>query len=125
MQKPMRNPSPCHPLAGAIFSVRLSTENCESPGNCVVLFRSPDVAKDVIRRLSRKALVEAPGLQLVCTGLPFDWNKQSLAAAMSTVVQQLARDKRQRPLSSPLLGLGVTRKCASTELPAVGETKKF
>ncbi len=94
-------------------------------GNCAILFRNKEAAADFTRRLSRQALVEALGLQLVIGGACFDWNAQSLVASLSGAREQLAREKRRRAVSSPLLGLGVTRKCASTELPATDETKKF
>jgi hypothetical protein len=92
-------------------------------GNAVVLFRAGDHAAKFIRELSRKVLREAPGLQLVMHRHPFD-PATSLAKALDTAMKELARVKRARTPSAPLLGLGVSRKCASTELPAVAWAKQ-
>jgi hypothetical protein len=93
-------------------------------GNAVVLFRaSDDHAGKFIRALSRKVLTQAPGLQLVLHRHTFD-PAASLAQALDTAMKELARVKRARTPSAPLLGLGVTRKCASTELPAVTWAKQ-
>jgi hypothetical protein len=93
-------------------------------GNAVVLFRAGDGhAAKFIRALSRKVLTEAPGLQLVLHRHPFD-PATSLAKALDAAMKELARVKRARTPSAPLLGLGVSRKCASTELPAVAWAKQ-
>lgn len=90
-------------------------------GNFVVLFRSEDCARDFVRKLSRKILTNAPGLQLVATREPFEWT-ESLSQKVKTAMEALERKKRGWIPSAPLLGLGVTAMCSSTGLPAVGVT---
>jgi hypothetical protein len=93
-------------------------------GNFVVLFREINHAKDFTKALSRKALTDAPNLQLVIVQEAFDWS-QSLAEKVKASFKKLAEEKRSRTLSAPLLGLGVTVMCRSTGLPAVALAKKL
>jgi hypothetical protein len=86
-------------------------------GNFVVLFRNETDARAFTRQLSRKTLTDAPNLQLVIARQPVDWN-QSLFEQVEGTLKELADEKRSRPLSAPLLGLGVTVMCRSTGLPA-------
>ncbi len=88
-------------------------------GNFVVLFRDEPYAKAFTHELSRKALTNAPNLQLVVAQSPFNWN-ESLAEKVKATFKSLADEKRARTLSAPLLGLGVTVMCRSTGLPAAG-----
>lgn len=91
-------------------------------GNIVILFRDKPDAEAFTRKLSRKALQEAPDLQLVIAQRKFGWNTEVLSTAVADLFEQLAAQKRARTLSAPLLGLGVTVACRSTGLPAVGIT---
>jgi hypothetical protein len=88
-------------------------------GNFLVLFRDESLAKDFTRCLLRRALTDAPGLQLVIVQSPLDWG-ESLSDRVKATFKKLAEEKRTRVLSAPLLGLGVTAMCQSTGLPAVG-----
>ncbi|MDW8366254.1 MAG: hypothetical protein RMK49_10455, partial [Abditibacteriales bacterium] len=88
-------------------------------GNFVVLFRNDSLAKAFTRALSRRALTDAPNLQLVIAQNSFDWS-ESLSEKIKATFKKLAEEKRARTLSAPLLGLGVTVMCQSTGLPAVG-----
>ncbi len=90
-------------------------------GNFVVLFRSEDFALDFVRKLSRKILTDAPGLQLVATQELFEWT-ESLSQKVKATLEKLEEKKRAWVPSAPLLGLGVTVVCRSTGLPAVGVT---
>ena len=87
-------------------------------GNFVALFRDESLAKAFTRVLSRKALTDAPNLQLIIVHNPFDWN-EPLAGKVKATFKKLTEEKRARLLSAPLLGLGVTAMCRSTGLPAV------
>lgn len=89
-------------------------------GNFVVLFREAEHTRAFTRELSRRALTDAPNLQLVITQNPFDWNGESLSEKVKAILIKLAEEKRARTPSAPLLGLGVTVMCRSTGLPAVG-----
>lgn len=89
-------------------------------GNVEVLFTSADSAKNFVRALSRKLLLEAPGLRVAFGIAEFDWDKTTLAeASMSARADQ---DKGKRALAGSgagLPGLGVTAACTATGLPAV------
>ncbi|MEW6771598.1 MAG: hypothetical protein AB1330_09470 [Bacillota bacterium] len=88
-------------------------------GNFVVLFRDEDFARRFIRKLSRKVLTDAPGLQLVAVRESFEWG-ESLSQKVKIALETLEEKKRAWVPSAPLLGLGVTVMCRSTGLPAVG-----
>ncbi len=94
-------------------------------GNFVVLFGGNDDqarerAKEFQRALSTRALLEAPGLQLVIAQQAMQWDNDSLSARLNQAFRALAIEKRNRAWSAPLLGLGVTASCSSTGLPATG-----
>jgi hypothetical protein len=93
-------------------------------GNFVALFRDEnEEAGKFIRRLSEKVLTDAPGLQLVITQESFNWGSDLLSDKVKEAFKKLARKKRTRTLSAPLLGLGVTAMCQSTAMPAVEMVK--
>ncbi len=91
-------------------------------GNTVLLFQSLDIAKQFTQILSKRILTDAPGINLVAAHQEFDWdNKNELLyqVIQNLMKNQLDRQKRERIPSSPLLGLGVTAACQSTQLVAV------
>jgi hypothetical protein len=95
-------------------------------GNTVLLFSDKQYALQFTQILSKRILEEAPGINLVAVHKEFDWDNQSLYE----VVQDLMRNdldtkKQSRIPSAPLLGLGVTATCRSTQLVAVGMSEKF
>ena len=89
-------------------------------GNVLILFADESKAGDFIRRLSRKVLCEAPGLQLLFAKQLVDWDAQpaQLFDCVMRAFKDLEAQKAQRAPSAPLLGLGVTAACRSTGLPA-------
>lgn len=87
-------------------------------GNFVALFREAEPACHFVRRLSRKVLTDAPGLQLVVAREHFQWS-DSLSQKVKAALENLEAKKRAWIPSAPLLGLGVTVMCRSTGLPAV------
>lgn len=92
-------------------------------GNTVILFQTSGSAREFARRLTRRVLLEAPGLDLVVAHREFDWEDDSLAVAVQeTLGRDLARKKQNRQPSLPLLGLGVTAPCRSTGLVAAAVT---
>lgn len=93
-------------------------------GNFVVLFRDEGFARAFIRKLSRKVLTDAPGLQLVAIREPFEWT-ESLSEKVKTALEKLEEEKHAWVPSAPLLGLGVTVMCRSTGLTAVGVTPRI
>ena len=90
-------------------------------GNAVVLFRTHEVAVAFARDLSRRVLLEAPGLDVVVVHRQFDWDREAVANVLSTVFSEGIRQKRNSGTrGSPILGLGVTADCQFTGRPAVG-----
>lgn len=89
-------------------------------GNTVLLFDSFGNAQDFARCLTLYALNNAPGLQLVIAHTKeFDWENEVLSKAVKATLEKANRKKRDRVLSAPLLGLGVTADCQYTGLPAI------
>lgn len=91
-------------------------------GNFVALFDDIEQVKRFQTILSQRVLLEAPGLQLVIAQQELDWHKQVFGEELDKVMRLLARQKRNRAWSTPLLGLSVTAACRSTGLPATGMT---
>jgi len=92
----------------------------EGGGNVMILFRDDNPAKAFVREITRRSLIEAPGLQLIACRKEFDWETEVLAEVHSQLRTDLASRKSNRPASVPLVGLGVTAKCVFTGLPAIG-----
>lgn len=89
-------------------------------GNAVIIFNSNELAKEFTRGLTRKALSEAPGLQLIVVHKDFDWDKDALTEMIKVAIRKGNHKKLNRIHSTPLLGMGVTADCQYTGLPAVG-----
>ncbi len=94
-------------------------------GNFVVLFREVQHAQDFIRNLSRRALIHAPGLQLVIVREQFTLGQTLLKDVIQETFSKLELKKRSRKITSPLMGLGVTEACHSTGMPATGLTERI
>lgn len=92
-------------------------------GNFVVLFDDEDGAKKFQYQLSRRALAEAPGLQLVIAQQKMNWQEDVLSKKLHEVFDVLTEQKRKCVWSAPLLGLSVTAACRSTGLPATDVTE--
>lgn len=97
-------------------------------GNMVLLVRGRNedaalaTAKQIVAQLSRTLLACAPGLEIVVAHRVFDPANDSIGGqggVYDQLFRQLDAAKRRAPASNPLGGLGVTRQCASTGLPAV------
>lgn len=89
-------------------------------GNAMLIFESEEAADTFARRLTRRGLERARGLDLVVKRRPFDSVNDSLADVHQSLREELAQRKRDRQLSTPLMGLGVTAACVYTGAPAVG-----
>ncbi len=95
-------------------------------GNTILLFSDKQYAVQFTQILSKRILEEAPGINLVAVHEEFDWDSQSLYDVVQKLMKNdLDAKKRSRIPSSPLLGLGVTANCRSTQLVAVGMSDKF
>ncbi|MDD2443803.1 MAG: hypothetical protein PHS52_04815 [Desulfotomaculaceae bacterium] len=91
-------------------------------GNAVIIFSKLDIAKEFAKRLSRIVLLHAPGLQVIIKHKEFNWyNNPSLSETLIKLTGELNAKKANRPVSTPLLGLGVTANCQYTGLPAICE----
>jgi hypothetical protein len=88
-------------------------------GNVLILFQNMDQARKLVADLSRRLILEAPGLDLAAAHYQFDWTNKTIGEARSQVLADLEQVKNRRTVSQPLLGLGVTVACQSTGLPAV------
>lgn len=88
-------------------------------GNVLALFHD-GCGDKFLRILSERLIAEAPGLELVAARIPFEFAHHELRDKLDELFQKLAREKRARPRYLALAGLGVTKPCQSTGLPAVG-----
>jgi len=88
-------------------------------GNALLILESERAADAFARQLTRRALERARGLDLVVKRKPFDPDRDSLVELYQKLREGLAQRKRDRALSTPLAGLGVTAACVYTGAPAV------
>lgn len=89
-------------------------------GNALIIFRTETLAKQFTQILSKRVLIEAPGLNLLVAHQNFDWEEDKLYQVVQDLLtEKIERQKYERIISTPLLGLGVTASCNSTLLPAV------
>lgn len=93
-------------------------------GNTAILFRNDKLANRFTKELTLRALLEAPGLQLVIKHANLDWDeKGSLPKTVQNTIKEVNRKKNDRIHSSPVLGLGVTADCQFSGQPAVKRIK--
>ena len=92
-------------------------------GNIVILFSTINLAQEFTRNLSRRVLLEAPGLKIVVVHKEFDWDSETLGSQSGVVqaaMRELAQKKAHPPVSVIQPGLAVTAACDFTGTPAVG-----
>jgi hypothetical protein len=95
-------------------------------GNAVIIFQSHNDAVSFTKILSKRVLEKAPGLNLVVAHKYFDWEVDRLRDVIDDLIgKELDIKKQQRIPSAPLLGLGVTATCNSTQLPAIDKSDEF
>jgi hypothetical protein len=93
-------------------------------GNAVIIFQNKETARKFTQILTRIALQQAPGLELVVTHQDdLIWNDGKLAEKVKAAFEQLRQKKNHRSRSMPLLSLGVTADCQFTGHPATRELK--
>ncbi len=88
-------------------------------GNFVALFRDPKAVRAFTQTLSKKVLIDAPGLRLDIHQEPFEWTGTGLGKAVGKLLQNMKQARGRKAVSGPLMGLGVTVMCQATALPAV------
>jgi hypothetical protein len=111
----------------------IESSNCNAEliysggGNALIIFKSKQMAIEFTEILSRKVLLEAPGLNLLVAHQEFDWNgqKKLYQVVQDLVTNKIERQKQERIVSVPLLGLGVTATCNSTLLPATDRSDNY
>ena len=95
-------------------------------GNTLIVFKSREIAINFTRILSKRVLEKAPGINLVIAHADFDWDEDNLYQVVKDLMEGEIEDrKHERIPSAPLLGLGVTAVCNSTQLPAVDRSKEY
>jgi hypothetical protein len=88
-------------------------------GKALLLARDKKDAQNVIQKVTHKALVKAPGLDICGVFEHFDWEKDKLAEINSKVHKKFETVRSQRP--SPnlrFLRLPVVDECSTSGLPA-------
>ena len=90
-------------------------------GNLLLQFKDKDQAKTFAAKFSRKALKEAPGLEVALVHHRYDTGQ--LAQAIQEIQIKIENHKLERCPSVPLLGLGVTASCRESQRPAVTLTE--
>jgi hypothetical protein len=94
-------------------------------GNALIVFKSREIAVNFIHILSKKVLTEASGVNLLVAHADFDWEDDNLYEIVEDLKKnELEHQKYERIHSAPLLGLGVTASCKSTQLPAVDRSDR-
>ena len=86
-------------------------------GNLLLQFEDKEEAKTFAAKFSRKALNEAPGLEVALVHHKYDTGQ--LAQAIQEIQIKIENHKLERCPSVPLLGLGVTAACRESQRPAV------
>jgi hypothetical protein len=96
-------------------------------GNAVLLFANFQYAKRFTEILSKQVLQDAPGLNIVVAHYQdFEFGQGNFKEKLNCILEKkLSKKKRERIASVPLLGLGVTGTCQSTQLPAVDTSKEY
>lgn len=91
-------------------------------GNVLLKFGDSNEATAFIRKLSEKVVAEAPGLQIAFARRQ---GTENFHEDYRSLQRRLREKKRSGETSTPLLGLGVTRRCESTGLPANGMSREI
>ena len=86
-------------------------------GNLLLQFENKEEAKTFAAKFSRKALKEAPGLEVALVHHKYDTGQ--LAQAIQEIQIKIENHKLERCPSVPLLGLGVTASCRESQRPTV------
>lgn len=104
----------------ALFADDAFTQD-ELTGEMLLLPES--IARQFIRRLSRRIQCEAPGLKLTFSAMPFYW-QHSLSMAVGNLLESMKQQRSYQPASYGDAGQAVQIMCASTSMPAVTMDKE-
>lgn len=95
-------------------------------GNAIIIFKSHDLAIKFTEILSKRVLQEAFGINLLVAHAEFTWENNNLRDVVEDLKKnKITCQKHERISSVPLLGLGVTATCNSTQLPAVDNSCNY
>ncbi|MEH1885192.1 hypothetical protein [Nostoc sp.] len=95
-------------------------------GNALILFKTHEIAVRFTQILSKQVLKKAQGVNLLVVHKDFDWERENLHSIVENLKKyDIERQKYERISSVPLLGLGVTASCNSTQLPAIDTSEKY
>ncbi|MBE9232785.1 hypothetical protein IQ231_14110 [Cuspidothrix issatschenkoi LEGE 03284] len=95
-------------------------------GNALIIFKSYELAIKFTEILSKRVLQEAFGINLLVAHADFTWEDNNLRDIVEHLKKSKITDQKYERVSSvPLLGLGVTASCNSTQLPAVDESRNY
>lgn len=88
-------------------------------GKAMFLSHSRDVAKNIIRQVTRRALQDAPGLNICGYTHPFNWNEECLGDAVQAIHKQFEvyRNQRRTP-NQRFQRLPVVQACTVSGQPA-------
>lgn len=91
-------------------------------GNATIAFRDADQGRDFVYRLTKRLIIQAPGLQVAAAMVDFDMQNDAYGGpggAAARLAKALDQAKMNLPRRAPQLGLSVTLQCDFTHLPAV------
>ncbi|MEH2056979.1 MAG: hypothetical protein V7K97_12630 [Nostoc sp.] len=111
-------------------AIEISELNAEliyaAGGNALILFKTHEIAVRFTQILSKQVLKKAQGVNLLVVHKDFDWESENLHSIVENLKKyDIERQKHERISSVPLLGLGVTASCNSTQLPAVDTSEEY
>ena len=92
-------------------------------GKAMFLSHSREVAQKIIRRVTKKALEEAPGLNICGYIHPFDWDNECLGDAVQTIHKQFEAYRNQQSTPSQRVEGATARVKAEAEV-AERETRR-
>lgn len=88
-------------------------------GKALLLTKTAADAQDIIQRVTRQALIEAPGLEVCGVFEEFDWDGDRLGEINHKVHRQYEQVRAQKPSTHlRFLRLPVVDQCATSGLPA-------
>jgi hypothetical protein len=93
-------------------------------GNALLQFDSLEAAQSFTQKYTRELLETHPGLQIAIAHHSFS-PEDSLQTVRQHLEQKIAKKKRSGINSAPLLGLGITATCKSTQMPAISHTSEL
>lgn len=89
-------------------------------GNALILFRDELFIEKFTRSLTRKRLLEAPGINLTFSYLPFSLKMDDIREKYSALRKELSIKKTKEVPHPSIMSFGVTARCVYSGKPAAG-----